>query len=112
MVGVPSEGGGFCIEPDRTLIGSFRKAEQTCAQADRRLCRLSELRAACELAQAGRLALEDMVGEGGWTSTLEIFVGYSTFTEGACDVRDFLFGKADCPTKHAAFQAEGRTYAG
>src|SRR2546426_6078038 len=55
MVGVPSEGGGFCIEPDRTLIGSFRKAEQTCAQADRRLCRLSELRAGCELGQAGGL---------------------------------------------------------
>src|SRR5439155_1307573 len=83
LVGVPSEGGGFCIEPDRTFSGSFRKAEQTCAQADRRLCRLSELRAACELAQAGRLPLKNIIGEWEWTSTFEILVDYSTFTEGA-----------------------------
>ena len=112
MVGVPSEGGGFCIEPDRTLIGSFRKAEQTCAQADRRLCRLSELRAACELAQAGRLPLKNIIGEWEWTSTFEILVDYSTFTEGAGDVRYFLLGKADCQTKHAAFETDTRPYAG
>src|SRR5881628_2461510 len=112
MVGVPSEGGGFCIEPDRTLIGSFRKAEQTCAQADRRLCRLSELRAACELAQAGHLPLKNIIGEWEWTSTFEILVDYSTFTEGAGDVRYFLLGKADCQTKHAAFETDTRPYAG
>ena len=112
MVGVASEGGGFCIEPDRTFIGSFRKAEQTCAQADRRLCRLSELRAACELAQAGRLPLKNIIGEWEWTSTFEILVDYSTFTEGAGDVRYFLLGKADCQTKHAAFETDARTYAG
>ncbi|TLY46086.1 MAG: hypothetical protein E6K59_01995 [Nitrospirae bacterium] len=112
MMGVPSEGGGFCIEPDRTFIGSFRKAEQTCAQADRRLCRLFELRAACELAQAGRLPLKNMIGEWEWTSTFEILVDYSTYTEGAGDVRYFLLGKADCQTKHAAFETDARTYAG
>jgi len=112
MMGVPSEGGGFCIEPDRTFSGSFRKAEQTCAQADRRLCRLSELRAACELAQAGRLPLKNIIGEWEWTSTFEILVDYSTFTEGAGDVRYFLLGKADCQTKHAAFETDTRPYAG
>jgi len=112
MMGVPSEGGGFCIEPDRTFVGSFRKAEQACAQADRRLCRLSELRAACELTQAGRLPLKNMIGEWEWTSTFEILVDYSTYTEGAGDVRYFLLGKADCQTKHTAFETDARTYAG
>ncbi len=112
MVGVPSEGGGFCIEPDRTFIGSFRKAEQACAMADRRLCRLPELRAACELMQAGRLPLTNMIGEWEWTSTFEILVDYSTYTEGAGDVRYFLLGKADCQTKHTAFETDARTYAG
>ena len=112
MVGVPSEGGGFCIEPDRTFIGSFRKAEQACAAADRRLCRLPELRAACELAQAGRLPLKNVIGEWEWTSTFEILVDYSTFTEGAGDVQYFLLGKADCQTKHAAFETDARAYAG
>ncbi len=112
MVGVPSEGGGFCIEPDRTFIGSFRKAEQACAMADRRLCRLPELRAACELMQAGRLPLKNMIGEWEWTSTFEILVDYSTYTEGAGDVRYFLLGKADCQTKHTAFETDARTYAG
>jgi len=112
MVGVPSEGGGFCIEPDRAFVGSFRKAEQACAQADRRLCRLPELRAACELAQAGRLPLKNMIGEWEWTSTFEILVDYSTYTEGAGDVRYFLLGKADCQTKHTAFETDTRPYAG
>src|SRR2546422_8710461 len=46
MMGVPSEGGGFCIEPDRTFIGSFRKADQAGAKAERRHWRLPEVRAA------------------------------------------------------------------
>jgi hypothetical protein len=112
MVGVPSEGGGFCIEPDRTFIGSFHKAEQACAIADRRLCRLPELRAACELTRAGRLSLKNMIGEWEWTSTFEILVDYSTYTEGAGDVRYFLLGKADCQTKHTAFETDARAYAG
>ena len=112
MMGVPSEGGGFCIEPDRTFIGSFRKADQACAKAERRLCRLPELRAACVLAQAGHLPLKNMIGEWEWTSTFEIVVDYSTYTEGAGDVRYFLLGKADCQTKHAAFETDARTYAG
>ena len=112
MVGVPSEGGGFCIEPDRTFIGSFRKAEMACAAADRRLCRLPELRAACELMQAGRLPLKNMIGEWEWTSTFEILVDYSTYTEGAGDVRYFLLGKADCQTKHTAFETDAQAYAG
>src|SRR2546428_13670254 len=108
MVGVPSEGGGFCIEPDRTLIGSFRKAEQTCAQADRRLGRLSELRAACELAQAGRVSLKKMVGEREWPCTFEILGDLSTFTEGAGGRRDFLLGKGECHVTDAAVVAYAR----
>src|SRR2546425_9149989 len=38
-VGVAAAGGGFCIEIDRSFSGDFRKAEQTCALAGRRLCR-------------------------------------------------------------------------
>lgn len=112
MVGVPSEGGGFCIEPDRTFIGSFRKAEMACAATDRRLCRLPELRAACELAQAGRLPLKNMIGAWEWTSTFDIVVDYSNYTEGAGDVRYFLLGKADCKTKHTSFEIDARPYAG
>src|SRR3989454_661079 len=112
MLGVASGGGGFCIEPDRTFIGSFRKADQACAKAERRLCRLPELRAACVLAQAGHLPLKNMIGEWEWTSTFEIVVDYSTYTEGAGDVRYFLLGKADCKTKHTAFETDARAYAG
>ena len=112
MMGVPSEGGGFCIEPDRTFIGSFRNAEQACAIADRRLCRLPELRAACELAQAGHLPLKNMVGAWEWTSTFEIEVDYSTFTEGAGNTKYYLLGKSDCQTKHTAYEVDTRPYAG
>ncbi len=112
MVGVASDGGGFCIEVDRTINGVFRKAEMACAAVDRRLCRLPELRAACDLAQAGRLPLKNMIGEWEWTSTFEILVDYSTYTEGAGDVRYFLLGKADCQTKHTAFETDARAYAG
>ncbi len=87
MVGVAADGGGFCIEVDRTIHGVFRKAEQACAMAERRLCRLPELRAACEQAVAGKLPLKNMVGAWEWTSTFEIEVDYTTYTEGAANTK-------------------------
>jgi len=112
MVGVASQGGGFCIEVDRTINGVFRKAEQACAMVDRRLCRLPELRAACELAVAGKLPLKNMVGAWEWTSTFEIEVDYSTYTEGAGNTKYYLLGKEDCQSKRTAYEIDSRPYAG
>jgi hypothetical protein len=112
MVGVPSDGGGFCIEVDRTINGTFRNAEMACAAVDRRLCRLPELRAACEQTMAGKMSLKNMLGAWEWTSTFEIEVDYSTYTEGAGNTKYYLLGKADCKTKHTAFESDARAYAG
>jgi len=112
MAGVASDGGGFCIEVDRTINGVFRKVEMACAAVDRRLCRLSELRTACEQTVAGKLPLKNMLGAWEWTSTFEIEVDYSTYTEGAGNTKYYLFGKADCQTKHTAFETDARAYAG
>ena len=114
MVGVPSEGGGFCIEVDRTVSGPFRKADMVCAAAGRRLCRLPELRIACEQTQAGRALLQNMGGEWEWTSTYEIAVDQSGFkyTEGAGDVMIAIAGKTDCKTKKLVFEADPRGYPG
>jgi hypothetical protein len=114
LVGVPAEGGGFCIEPDRTVKGNFRKADMACAQAGLRLCRLPEWSAACEQAKAGRLPLKNMSGEWEWTSTFEIAVDESEgkYTEGAGDVIIAIIGKTDCKTKNKAHETELRGYAG
>ena len=108
MVGVPGEGGGFCIDLDRTFRENFYKAEQACALNGRRLCRLSEWRGACEQTTAGRLPLKNMKGEWEWTSTYEILVDQSTFTEGAGDEVIYLLGKSDCKTPYVSkrYQAE------
>jgi hypothetical protein len=112
MVGVAADGGGFCIEVDRTIHGVFRKVEQACAMVDRRLCRLPELRAACEQAVAGKLPLKNMVGAWEWTSTFEIEVDYSTYTEGAGNTKYYLLGKEDCQSKRTTYEIDSRPYAG
>jgi hypothetical protein len=114
MVGVASEGGGFCIEVDRTVSGVFRTAEKGCAAVGLRLCRLPELRLACEQAQAGRIALKNWGGEWEWTSTFEIAVddSESKYTEGAGDVMIAVLGKTDCKTKKAAFETDVRGFPG
>jgi hypothetical protein len=112
MVGVAADGGGFCIEVDRTINGVFRKAEQACSMVDRRLCRLPELRAACEQAKEGRLPLKDMLGAWEWSSTFEVEVDYSTYTEGAGNLKYYLLGKSDCQTKQTAYETDTRPYAG
>jgi hypothetical protein len=112
MVGVASEGGGFCIDLDRTFTGDYRKAEQSCALAGRRLCRLPELRAACELTMAGRLALRNMIGEWEWTGTYDIVRDFSTFADSGGDPVYFLLGKKDCTTQHVTRQFDTKGYAG
>src|SRR3989441_10625000 len=72
MVGVAAARGGFCIEIDRSFSGDFRKAEQACAGAGRRLCRLPEFRTACEEASNRRLTLKNMKSGWEWTGTYEI----------------------------------------
>jgi hypothetical protein len=112
MVGVAADGGGFCIEMERTIHGVFRKVEQACAMVDRRLCRFPELRAACEQAVAGKLPLKNMVGAWEWTSTFEIEVDYSTYTEGAGNTKYYLLGKEDCQSKRTTYEIDARPYAG
>ena len=114
MVGVPAEGGGFCIEPDRTVKGNFRKADMACAQAGLRLCRLPEWSAACEQAKTGRLPLKNMKGEWEWTSTFEIAMDESEgkYTEGAGDIVIAVIGKTDCKTKKKAYETDVQGYAG
>ncbi len=112
MVGVAAAGGGFCIEIDRSFSGDFRKAEQSCALADRRLCRLPELRAACEQVKTGHLPLKNMIGEWEWTGTYDIVRDFSTFADSGGDPVYFLLGKKDCTTQHSTRQFDTKAYAG
>ena len=114
MVGVASEGGGFCIELDRTVNGDFRKAEMACAAVGLKLCRLPEWTLACEQAKAGRLPLKNMGGEWEWTATFEIEVDDSQhkYTEGAGDVMIAVVGESDCKTKKSVFEGDVREYPG
>lgn len=114
MVGVASEGGGFCIEVDRTVSGSFRKAEMTCAAAGLKLCRLPEWSLACEQTKAGRLPLKNMGGQWEWTATFEIKVDDSKdkYTEGAGDVMVAVIGESDCKTKKSVFETDAHEYRG
>lgn len=112
MVGVAAAGGGFCIEIERSFSGDFRKAEQSCALTGRRLCRLPELRAACEQASTGRLTLKNMKGEWEWTGTYDIVRDFSTFADSGGDPVYFLLGKADCTTQHFTRQFDTKAYAG
>ena len=114
LVGVASEGGGFCIEVDRTFAGAFRKVEASCASVGLKLCRLPEWRLACEQALAGRLPLKNMGGEWEWTSTFEVKVDESEgkYTEGAGDVMVSLAGKGDCKTTKPAFETDTQEYPG
>ena len=112
MVGVAAAGGGFCIDIDRTARGAFRQVEQACAMAERRLCRLPELQVACEQAKAGKLPLKNMLGEWEWTSTFDIKVDHSTYTEGAGDLRYYLLGKTDCQGQRVAYETDTKAYAG
>jgi hypothetical protein len=112
MVGVAAAGGGFCIELDRSFSGDFRKADQSCALTGRRLCRLPELRAACEQTKAGRLPLKNMIGEWEWTGTYDIVRDFSTFADSGGDPVYFLLGKKDCATQHFTRQFDTKVYAG
>src|SRR6266545_7545635 len=112
MVGVPAEGGGFCIDLDRSFSGDFRKAEQSCASAGKRLCRLPELRAACEQMKAGRLPLKNMIGEWEWTGTYDIVRDFSTFADSGGDPVYFLLGKTDCAAQRTTRQFDKKAYAG
>lgn len=112
LVGVASEGGGFCIEVDRTFTGTFGKAEMACAAEGLKLCRLPEWRLACDQAKAGRLPLRNMGGQWEWTATFEIKVDDSEdkYTEGAGDVIVTIIGKTDCQTKKAVYETDPREY--
>src|SRR2546426_102500 len=65
-----------------------------------------------DLRRRGGCPWRTWLGGGGGRLTFGSLWDYSTFTEGAGDVRYFLLGKADCQTKHAAFEADARAYAG
>jgi hypothetical protein len=107
MVGLAAEGGGFCIELDRTFSGDFRKAEQACAITGKRLCMLSEWRGACEQTAAGKLPLKNMQGEWEWTAGFDILQD-----DTQQDTRYFLMGKSDCETKHGSMRLHAEKFAG
>lgn len=107
MVGVASEGGGFCIEVDRTFSGDFRKADQSCAAAGKRLCMLAEWKTACEQAGAGKVPLKNMKGEWEWTAGFDILV-----EDTRQDTRYFLLGKSDCETTRGTMRLNAEPFAG
>jgi hypothetical protein len=112
MIGVGAEGGGFCIELDRSFKGDFYQAEKACAKVERRLCRLPELKTACEKAQAGQLPLKNMVGEWEWTGTYDIVRDFSTFADSGGDPVYALIGKQDCSAQKVTRQFDSKTYVG
>ena len=107
MVGVASEGGGFCIEVDRTFSGDFRKAEQICAISGKRLCMLSEWKTACEQTRAGKVALKNMKGDWEWTAGFDIL-----HDDTQQDTRYFLLGKSDCETQHGTMRIHAEQFVG
>ena len=88
MVGVAAEGGGFCIEIDRTFKGDFREAELACAVKGKRLCMTSEWQTACAQTKTGKLALKNMRGDWEWTAGFDILQD-----DTQQDTRYFLLGK-------------------
>ena len=107
MVGVASEGGGFCIEVDRTFSGDFRKADLACAASGKRLCMLSEWRAACEQAKTGKVALNDMKGDWEWTAGFDILID-----DTQQDTRYFLLGQSDCETERGTMRLNAEQFPG
>ncbi len=107
MVGVASEGGGFCIEVDRTFGGDFRKADQACAVKGKRLCMLSEWKTACKQAGSGKIALKSMKGEWEWTAGFDIL-----HDDTQQDTRYFLMGKSDCETTHGTMRINAEKFVG
>ena len=107
MVGFAAEGGGFCIEIDRTFSGDFRKAEQSCAITGKRLCMLSEWRKACEQASSGKLPLKNMKGDWEWTAGFDILQD-----DTQQDTRYFLLGKSDCETKYGTMRINAEQFVG
>ncbi len=107
MVGVASEGGGFCIEVDRTFGGDFRKADQACAASGKRLCMLSEWQAACKQAGTGKVKLKNMKGEWEWTAGFDIL-----HDDTQQDTRYFLMGKSDCETTHGTMRINAEKFVG
>ena len=107
MVGVSSEGGGFCIEVDRTFMGDFNKADRACAITGKRLCMLSEWRTACEQAAAGKVALNRMKGEWEWTAGFDILQD-----DTQQDTRYFLLGKSDCTTQLGTMRINAEKFIG
>jgi hypothetical protein len=110
MVGVAAEGGGFCIDVDQTMRGDIRTANQTCAMAGRRLCRLSEWRAACEQTRKGRLPLQNMTKAWEWTSTYEIMIDQSGYTDGSGDVVNYAVGEPDCQATQLTKRWQKKVY--
>ena len=107
MVGVASEGGGFCIEVDRTFKGDFSKADRTCAISGKRLCMLSEWQTACEQAARGKLGLKNMKGEWEWTAGFDVFID-----DTGQDTRYFLLGKSDCATQRGTLRMNAEPFVG
>jgi len=107
MVGVAAEGGGFCIEVDRTFIGDFNKADRACALTGKRLCMLSEWRTACEQAATGKVALKRMKGEWEWTAGFDILQD-----DTQQDTRYFLLGKSDCTTQLGTMRINAEKFVG
>ena len=107
MVGVASEGGGFCIEVDRTFGGDFRKADLACAVNGKRLCMLSEWQAACKQAGTGKVTLKNMKGEWEWTAGFDIL-----HDDTQQDTRYFLMGKSDCETTHGSMRLNAEPFVG
>ena len=107
MVGVASEGGGFCIEVDRTFSGDFRKAELACAAGGKRLCMLSEWRVACEQATTSKAPLNNMKGDWEWTAGFEIL-----HDDSQQDTRYFLLGKSDCKTERGTMRLNAEQFTG
>ncbi len=107
MVGVASEGGGFCIEVDRSFSGDFRKADQSCAAVGKRLCMLSEWKTACEQTKTGKVPLKNMQGDWEWTAGFDILE-----EDTRQDTRYFLLGKSDCETQRGSMRIDAEQFVG
>ena len=114
MMGVSAELGGFCIDLDRSFTGEYGTAEKTCSIAKKRLCQAQEWQHACEQAQAGRLAVKNMIGSWEWTGSWDSYqqdpnIPSMDFTP---EIRSILMGQVDCRQRRVSPRWKAESFVG
>jgi hypothetical protein len=108
MTGVSGEFGGFCIDLDRSFMGSFVQAEKTCAVAGKRLCQALEWTHACQQAKKGNVPVKNMIGAWEWTGSWD----HAYARDLTSDIQNLVMGQEDCQKKRSSPQWKTEKFEG